>query len=62
VTPSDKNTAGDNLCRFTDEEIEAMREDGTKIPPQADFMESCLRFHKQMAWKLGTLGPECMTI
>jgi len=37
-----RNQAGDNLCWLKDDEIGS-------IPPEAEFLESCRRFHGQMS-------------
>lgn len=48
------NIEGDNLCWIHDP--------GTKIPPQKEFLESCRRFHGQMASIRGVLEPGSKTI
>lgn len=49
------SAAGDDLCRLTPEEIKAMSAGGTKIPPKEEFLESCERFHAQVAKETGVL-------
>lgn len=48
-----KNAMGDDLCWY---------EASVQIPPQAEFLESCRRFHAQISAANGELGPGCMTI
>lgn len=48
------NKIGDDLCWFK-------HEDKGKIPPAAEFLESCKRYHAQIASERGELAG-CMTI
>lgn len=48
------NITGDDLCWFK-------HEDKGKIPPAAEFLESCTRYHAQIASERGELVG-CMTI
>ncbi len=61
MTESERNVAGDNLCRLSDDEIAAMRSGQVQIPLQAEFLESCRRFHAQVSGEAGELVG-CMTI
>lgn len=47
------NQCGDNLCWF--------EPNGQKIPPRAEFLESCARYHAQIAGERGDLNG-CKTI
>lgn len=49
------NAAGDDLCRFSQEEIQQMRLGMIKIPPWEEFGPSCKRFHDSMAAERGVL-------
>ena len=42
-----RNQAGDNLCHLTGSEV--------KIPPAEEFLESCRRYHTQIASDRGVL-------
>ena len=50
-----RNQAGDNLCWLDDWGLE------TQIPPRAEFLESCSRYHQQLSSGTGQLNG-CMTI
>lgn len=47
------NQHGDDLCWLDEQK--------GKIPPRAEFLESCSRFHAQISGTVGTLSG-CMTI
>lgn len=47
------NQTGDNLCWIT--------ENPTRIPPRAEFLESCSRYHAQISGERGELKG-CQTI
>ena len=49
------NQSGDNLCWITDP-AEA------KILPEAEFLESCRRYHAQLQAENGVIPPGCMTV
>lgn len=48
------NQAGDNLCWMANKPVQ--------IPPRAEFLESCSRYHAQISTERGELPPGCMTI
>lgn len=52
--------AGDDLCRLTQEEIKAYTSGAVQIPPEEEFIPSCLRFHQQIAGTEGVL-QNCLT-
>lgn len=53
--------AGDDLCRLTPDEIKAMTAGTVQIPPEAEFLASCKRFHAQVAGEVGVMG-DCLTL
>lgn len=53
--------AGDDLCRLTQEEIKELSSGAVKIPPKAEFLASCERFHQQIAGEAGVL-TNCLTL
>jgi hypothetical protein len=55
------SAAGDDLCRLSQEEIKAMSSGAVKIPPKAEFLASCERFHAQVAKESGVL-ENCLTL
>lgn len=48
------NQCGDNLCHLVEIPIQ--------IPPRAEFLESCRRYHAQIAGDVGELQAGQMTI
>ncbi len=55
------SAAGDDLCRLTQEEIKELSAGTVKIPPKAEFLASCERFHSQLANESGELSG-CLTL
>lgn len=53
--------AGDDLCRLSQEEIKQMSAGTVKIPPKAEFLASCERFHAQVAAESGVM-ENCLTL
>jgi len=52
---------GDDLCRLTQEEIKELSSGKVQIPPKAEFLASCERFHAQIAGDAGELSG-CLTL
>lgn len=53
--------AGDDLCRFTQDEIKALTSGAVPIPPEGEFLASCKRFHAQIASEAG-VNSNCLTM
>lgn len=53
--------AGDDLCRFSQEEIKLMTSGAVPIPPREEFLASCERFHAQIANESG-VNSDCLTL
>lgn len=52
---ANRNIRGDNQCWLEEGGI-------SKVPPAPEFLESCRRYHAQVARVAGELGPGHMTI
>lgn len=55
------SAAGDDLCRFSPEELAELTSGRVPIPPEEEFIPSCRRFHAQVASEAG-VNTSCYTL